>query len=122
MFYLNFVGLPFAPPPKCVIEQLERTGDECKNSRWWYLDPKTEKPRFSNQFLYACYGEAYPSMEDKNFEAYFFKERKNTSKDTNLLNRQGRDLTTTVYQKTHPSWVFICQALQKRSVNQQILK
>ena len=76
MFYLNFLGLPFAPPPKCVIEPLERTGDECKNSRWWYLDPKTEKTRFSDQFLYACYGEAYPSMEDKNFEAYFFKERK----------------------------------------------
>ena len=92
MFYLNFLGLPFAPPPKCVIEPLKRTGDDCKNSRWWYLDPKTEKTRFSNQFLYTCYGEAYPSMGDKNFEAYFFKERKERFERHQFIEQTGKRL------------------------------
>ena len=62
-----------------------------------------------------------PVWETKTLRPTFLRREKNASKDTNLLNRQGRDLTT-VYQKTHPSWVFICQTLHKRSVNQHILK
>ena len=92
MFYLNFVGLSFAPPPKCVIKLLKRTGDDCKNSRWWYLDPKREKTRFSNQFLYACCGEVYPSMGDKNFEAYFFKGRKERFERHQFIEQTGKRL------------------------------